>query len=555
MFNTSDCIIFQSQLIAKSTFDATNLIRILSTLANNKSVHITTLDELKDFILSLELKDVEIESLLLFLIENKSAFLESFHHISVFDKFLSGNKAISSFSSSVILSFLQNTLINKIPFIVRERLDVIALINLLHTHLPDDLRLEFFYSFSTQTIQALFKPYKLTSKTVLNQSKKQICEELTTLRQQIPSTYEPDYDAIEEMIGDIFYEWSRANIDEAYIKRVQGWLNTIANYEYLQKQYIFRKNQYNANVQNTTDRLKRVALVDVDLTLINYDTQQKQIYNLALIEKLLRHGLKDIFLFTDMPCCAELIIYRENIILFLQKQGLRVHGVLTPTDLIADLTENDFRILTELSFGEVPPSQLFIGDPLVQAIYQRFINEHFPPTCGLTYKAELIHMHEAIKSQSFLSSNSVSMMSQFRRIENRPSVLIRKNLMQNLWTVIRYIEHFQAQRANRTPSHIKLHVFKQFLKWHTHIQKIIVFDDRPEVINSINNYIKQKKDAISTHVQTNRVEFASIADYTHNYIPFIYRPESTNSSSTSSSSASSVSFQSDSSSGFSNNFT
>lgn len=525
MFNTNDCVIFQSILKTQPTFDITNLIAVLNRLAHASPFVITTLSELKTFILSLELKDVEIEALMLYLVQYKPAFLESFTDLDVFRQFLCDENHQPTFSFQINLRCFQSALICRVPSIIKEKTDVVAFIDLIRSLLPDDKRLELFYAFYGETIQALFKPYQLPANSHLNQPREEIYSQITQLRSCIPSVYQPDYEAIEELLGDTLYEWSKQHGEEA-IGLGQQWLQLIANYEYIQRTYIHSKNQFSGIIPVSITPTERIALVDVDQTLITYNAEKKLLFNLDFILKLLRHDLKDIYLFTDMPCCSENILHRENVILFLSKQGIRVHGVLTPTDLIADLPEEDFKTVVELSFAEDPPSQLFIGHQLVQAIYQRFLNAHFPPTCGKTYKVEQEHLQKTTKPKSFLCNNLETLMSQFRRNERKPAAAIRSNLMRNVWTALRHIEAFQAQRAGREPSHIKLHVLKQFLSSHSKVQKIYVFDDQTAVLDSIDTFVEQNRDRLKTTIQTKLVKFKSVLNSTSNYSPFLYQPES-----------------------------
>lgn len=75
-----------------------------------------------------------------------------------------------------------------------------------------------------------------------------------------------------------------------------------------------------------------VALLDIDLTLLCADKNRQDSYNLALLDGLKRHDIKDVYLFTDMKFGSGDIEARKKIIALLEDQGFIVHGCITPLD-------------------------------------------------------------------------------------------------------------------------------------------------------------------------------------------------------------------------------
>lgn len=83
---------------------------------------------------------------------------------------------------------------------------------------------------------------------------------------------------------------------------------------------------------------RTAALLDVDDTLLFGSKELNQ----SLLDALKKKGILDIFLFTDMNHHRLSIEDRLHLIARLQEQGLTVHGVITPPDLVWDqfTTEN-----------------------------------------------------------------------------------------------------------------------------------------------------------------------------------------------------------------------
>nr|HAT8714822.1 hypothetical protein [Legionella jordanis] len=72
-----------------------------------------------------------------------------------------------------------------------------------------------------------------------------------------------------------------------------------------------------------------VALLDVDHTLLFDDT-----FNENLLNSLKKNGIQDVYLFTDMRFRKLEVEDRVKLVQRLQAQGFRVHGVITPMDLV-----------------------------------------------------------------------------------------------------------------------------------------------------------------------------------------------------------------------------
>lgn len=74
----------------------------------------------------------------------------------------------------------------------------------------------------------------------------------------------------------------------------------------------------------------KVALLDIDHTLL-FDKRE---INRSLLNVLKRNGIKDVYLFTDMWLGSNILKDRQALIETLEKEfGLRVHGVITPSDI------------------------------------------------------------------------------------------------------------------------------------------------------------------------------------------------------------------------------
>lgn len=77
---------------------------------------------------------------------------------------------------------------------------------------------------------------------------------------------------------------------------------------------------------------KTVVLLDVDKTIwFHSDTHA---LNVDLIKRLIQLDAKDVFLFTDMTLHNQVVHERLALIHTLEAFGLKVHGVVTPSDLL-----------------------------------------------------------------------------------------------------------------------------------------------------------------------------------------------------------------------------
>lgn len=122
---------------------------------------------------------------------------------------------------------------------------------------------------------------------------------------------------------------------------------------YLERQYKNNR-EYNAELasgenkstDSSLNQIKRVALIDVDGTLKIKRHIKGQSYNginMALIEDLKKNNINDVYLFTnmeltDMDAIANPsgfnYITRRQLVDFLTKNGIKVHGVMTQADVV-----------------------------------------------------------------------------------------------------------------------------------------------------------------------------------------------------------------------------
>lgn len=85
---------------------------------------------------------------------------------------------------------------------------------------------------------------------------------------------------------------------------------------------------------------KAIALLDVDNTLAFSSPE----FNDNLIHVLLQNGVKDVYLFSSMSLKEDTIKDRNELINYLQRKGLKVHGVICASDLI---WQKDKNLITE----------------------------------------------------------------------------------------------------------------------------------------------------------------------------------------------------------------
>lgn len=95
--------------------------------------------------------------------------------------------------------------------------------------------------------------------------------------------------------------------------------------------FVAELNRNNDPALNTEKR--PVALLDVDKTLIKGSAPNYE-FNDNLIESLKKNGINDVYLFTDMHVKPEGIEERQRVVEHLESKGMRVHGVITPADLL-----------------------------------------------------------------------------------------------------------------------------------------------------------------------------------------------------------------------------
>ncbi|MDI9817983.1 MULTISPECIES: hypothetical protein [unclassified Legionella] len=95
-----------------------------------------------------------------------------------------------------------------------------------------------------------------------------------------------------------------------------------------------------------SDEEKRpVALLDVDHTLL-FDTE----FNETLLTSLKKNGINDIYLFTDMRFGRLTVKDRMDLVERLEKKGFKVHGVITPVDLVwSQLSADNAKAFDEAS--------------------------------------------------------------------------------------------------------------------------------------------------------------------------------------------------------------
>jgi hypothetical protein len=158
---------------------------------------------------------------------------------------------------------------------------------------------------------------------------------------------------------------------------------------------------------------RTVALLDVDHTLLFEDAAHKPILNQSLLDSLKAQEIFDIFLFTDMIFSNQSMIERKGLIKKLQAQDFRVHGVITPGDLVWNrlpeieakfLSENYQEKLSGEKFAEFINAQKRL--PLTQHIIsdKNFISDQ--EKLGQAFAEADCLFREGIKSEIESTSNS-----------------------------------------------------------------------------------------------------------------------------------------------------
>ena len=195
---------------------------------------------------------------------------------------------------------------------------------------------------------------------------------------------------------------------------------------------------------------KTLVLLDVDETLWFHSSTEP--FNYELINRLLQLEAIDIFLFTDMTLNSEHVQHRLDLIRKMEELGLRVHGVITPSDILWDKELLSMDVLNE--------SREYLS--------AAFLNNK-PGAAFATASNEL-------KEQGFVSKVTID-----------KSHFISRKVMPYFTNIFEY-------------RHLKGLLFEFFLKHVSNeIEKIIVVDDRLSILKSIRKACKSQKSFLESN--------------------------------------------------------
>lgn len=80
---------------------------------------------------------------------------------------------------------------------------------------------------------------------------------------------------------------------------------------------------------------KTIVLLDVDEAIWFHSyVDHSAALNVELIRRLIQLGATDVFLFTDMILDSAVVQHRIGVIQALESFGLKIHGVVTPSDIL-----------------------------------------------------------------------------------------------------------------------------------------------------------------------------------------------------------------------------
>lgn len=497
MFTHQDCILLLNDL--KETPDRwPSLTHALNHQVQTKQLEINTVQELRSFMHGFS--ENEIEPLAQYYLR-KEAIRQQFSSIDVFTAFLLPS---SAHFSKLNFLFLNHLLRPNTHRFVQTKEDVLAYVNLLCCALNTEEISLFFDELDDSQLASLFKPFQLPCNHFFSKrAEEAILINYDAIREAIPHIYQPNYKPLNELIADLFYEWVKNGYHQANNKLMQEYLGHLARYQRYQEQQIQRYNTFDS-YQFPRFEHSHAILVDVDETLITRpDDSQPQyyqrplIFNLTLIEKLKNGGIP-IFLFTDMACHFRNVWERIKIKKFLEAHGVRVIGIITPTDLLADLSVESLQHLQQLQDHE------FVTDFLVQAILIRLTDNQFPPTLGKTF-ADATDFYNAKLANTPLSDNEEEEWRQINEIAEHKDVMAHDRLRAKMCEVIRRIDRSDAAIAERPFTHIKWQMVKQFLIYQTRVQHVDMYDDQTLLLQYIDGFARQfdpNRHTITTHLVT-----------------------------------------------------
>lgn len=248
---------------------------------------------------------------------------------------------------------------------------------------------------------------------------------------------------------------------------------------------------------------RSVALLDVDHTLLFDDR-----LNTKLLDSLKEKGVNDLFLFTDMMLKKSGIEDREKLIANLKARGFKVHGVITPLDLVWDKIPAEKAAPFRDYVFKHGPQRLFGND------FDSFLNSDelrheysFAPdslnrsmsdvSCGIAYK-EGIDAYAQLKDGHASIPNSIAERSEVAKILG---------------------DHIAHQAGYEHTKGLLLDAFLQNKpEW---VSNIIIADDNQHVITSIAQYKEkhQPKLPISAiHVTNENLEKTAYQNKIHEHL-------------------------------------
>ncbi len=226
---------------------------------------------------------------------------------------------------------------------------------------------------------------------------------------------------------------------------------------------------------------KNVALLDVDHTLW-FEMKDNDNFvrdkngelvmemNDALLNPLLKAGIRDVFLFTDMTMNTRKINDRNKVIAELNKRGFRVHGVITPSDIgWQDVTSDDMNHLTG-AFSRFQPEE------------SRFAPEL---ACSAEFNSYMIkNARESYIKLDKQQLDSYTLGQAFRDAD--VSAIEKENISE---FTKRYAEEvaFKNKHAHTKGLLLELFIRKiaQKFPW---INQVVVADDNAQVIEAVKAY-------------------------------------------------------------------
>ncbi len=173
---------------------------------------------------------------------------------------------------------------------------------------------------------------------------------------------------------------------------------------------------------NSQGRKRPIALLDMDHTLVytvyvkneqgeritdeTGELKTENVYNVKLLNKLKAHGIRDVYLFTDMTISKTRLEDRLKLIKFLEEQAFTVHGVITPLDFFWNF---DTKALREFEDATLRANIVFTAGRqknihLLDGIIKRFtkiidqMNRKEHPSIGVAFR-------EATEPQKFSNPN------------------------------------------------------------------------------------------------------------------------------------------------------